>query len=191
MEEKLYSHLKKFVKIKKSDFSEILSYFKKKTVKKKEILMNEGQQCKSNYFVVSGCLHMFFTTEKGVEQTIQFGLENWWLTDSLSFFNQSSTAYNIQAVEDSEILILDYEKQQELFFKFPVVEKYFRIIYQIAYGAAIQRTKYIFSCSKEEIYFNFKDEFPEFVNRVPQYLLASFLGLTPEYVSKLRNKSVS
>lgn len=153
--------------------------------------MSAGKKCTTNYFVSSGCLHMYFITDKGAENTIQFGIENWWITDSLAFHNQGVTDFYIQAVEKSEILCIDYTKQEELLSRFPELERYFRIIHQIAYGAALMRMKYIFNYSKEDIFFLFRDRYPEFVQRVPQYLIASFLGLTPEYLSEIRKKKRS
>ena len=191
MSEKLYHHLNKFVAIDRTDFPEIFSYFNFESITKKEIIMHAGAKCTSTYFVLTGCLHMYFLDPKGTEQTIQFGIENWWITDALSFHYQNNTEFSIRAVENSEILRLDYSKQHELFEKFPEIENYFRHIYQIAYGASIMRIKYIFDYSKEEIFYRFRAQFPDFVNRVPQYLIASYLGLTPEYLSQIRSKSIS
>lgn len=184
----LYNHLKKFIEIDEIKFSEILPYFGSKTLNKKEVLMESGKKCSTNYFVCSGCLHMYFINDKGVENTVQFGIENWWITDNLAFLNQQPTDFHIQAVEKSEILFIDYKNQEELLSKFPELEKYFRIIYQIAYGASIMKMKYIFNYSKEDIFFLFREHYPEFIQRVPQYLVATFLGLTPEYLSEIRKK---
>ncbi len=186
-----YNHLKKFIEIDERKFSEILCYFESKSLKKKETLISAGNICSSNYFVLKGCLHMFFINDKGAENTVQFGIENWWLTDNLSFLRHSTTEFYIQAVEKSEILFISYDKQEELLNKYPELEKYFRKVYQIAYGAAIMKMKYIFNFSKEDIFFYFRNSHPEFVQRVPQYLLATFLGLTPEYLSEIRKKKRS
>lgn len=184
----LYNHLKKFIEIDETKFAEIILYFESKTLSKKEILIHAGNKCSTNYFVSSGCLHMYFITDKGVENTVRFGIENWWITDNLAFLNGQATDFYIQAVEKSEILSIDYKKQEELLAKFPELEKYFRVIYQISYGAAIMKMKYIFNYSKEDIFFHFRDHYPEFIQRIPQYLIATFLGLTPEYLSEIRKK---
>ncbi|WP_338812599.1 Crp/Fnr family transcriptional regulator [Bernardetia sp. Wsw4-3y2] len=188
MKEELYNHFNKFISLDKKDMPKILSYFEHKTLKKKEILLEIGKKCTSNYFIAKGCIHMFFVNEKGTEQTIQFAIENWWLTDYLAFEQQSTTDFCIQAVENSEVLAIDYRNQQELFAVFPKLETYFRIVYQKSYGASLMRVKYMFDYSKEEIFFEFRRQFPDFVKRVPQYLLATYLGLTPEYLSQLINK---
>ncbi|WP_456868187.1 Crp/Fnr family transcriptional regulator [Galbibacter sp. BG1] len=183
-----FQHLNKFVSVTDQEFQEISTYFEVLSLDKKECVMLAGNHCDTNYFVLSGCLHMFFTDERGVDRTVQFAIENWWLTDAQALYHQKVTDFNIQAVENSEILVIKSDKERELLARFPKLEIYFRSIYQIAYGAALKRMQYIFSYSKEEIFFRFREEFPEFVNRVPQYLIATFLGLTPEYLSKIRAK---
>lgn len=132
---------------------------------------------------------MYFISDRGSEQTLQFAINNWWITDTLAFQNNRSSEFCIQAVESSIILQISHKNQESLFLEFPKMETYFRHIYETAYGAAIMRMKYIFNYSKEEIYFEFRNAFPDFVNNVPQYLVATYLGLSPEYVSKIRRKS--
>jgi len=191
MNNQLFDHIKKYIELDESNFTEILSYFEHTSLKKKEIIMTAGKKCTRQYFVLSGCLHMYFINEKGMENTIQFGIENWWLTDNLAFLKQSETDFYIQAVENTEILSIDFEKQEALLNRFPALEKYFRMVYQIAYGASIMKMKYVFNHSKEDIFFLFREHYPAFIQRIPQYLLASFLGLTPEYLSEIRKKKRS
>lgn len=184
----LFEHLNKFINISEKEFQEISSFFEVRTLRKKEILGSANRNCNHDYFILRGCLHMFFINEKGDQQTIQFGLENWWITDNLAFLNQAKTDFFIQAVENSDILSISYEQKELLLKNFPQLERYFRIIYQIAYGASLNRMKFIYNYSKEERYFHFIQQFPDFAQRVPQYLIASFLGLSAEYVSEIRNK---
>ena len=190
-EHPFYHHLKKYVSFDDTDFPKILSHFETLTLAKKEIAMQAGNPCNHNYFVIKGCLHMYFTSENGAERTVQFALEGWWLTDFLAFQNRTNTDFNVQAVEKSQVLSISNEQQELLLKEFPVLERYFRTIYQIAYGASLIKVKYVYDLSKEEIYLHFTEHFPEFAQRVPQYLIASFLGLTPEYVSEIRAKNRS
>jgi CRP-like cAMP-binding protein len=136
-------------------------------------------------------LRLFFINEKGIEQTIQFALENWWLSDYTAFSSQSPSGFYIQAIEKSEIYALDFTVQEELFQQFPQMESYFRIVHQRAHAAAQFRIKMLYNFSREELYHHFNNSYPEFVQRIPQYLLASFLGFTPEYLSEIRNKKIS
>lgn len=191
MPEIFKAHLDRFIEINDEDFSQIFPFFRIKTVKKKENLLTEGQICKWHYFVLNGCLRKFFINEKGVEQTTEFAIENWWITDNLAYEHKNKTQFYIQAVEDSEILMIDNNSQEKLLTEFPKMERYFRFIYQRAYAAAQMRFKYLYGFSKEEFYENLCKMQPEFVQRIPQYLIASYLGFTPEYLSQIRNKKRS
>ena len=191
MSQKLYKHIQRFVEIDTEQFQDIFGYFEPLELSKKEILGRADERCDKIFFVLDGCLHSYFIDEKGVEKTVQFAIEDWWITDLLAFHHQRKAALYIQAVEESKVLSLSYESRQQLLACHSDMERYFREVYEISYGAAIMRVKYMFNYSKEEIFYQFRDQFPEFVNRVPQYLLATYLGLTPEYLSKLRGKGIS
>ena len=184
-------HLEKFIKINDDDFEKILSFFEVKTFAKKVNLLDEGQICKYNYFVLNGLLRKFFINEKGTEQITEFAIETWWMTDNISYEHKIPSEFYIQTVERSEILVISNDSQEKLLEEFPVMERYFRFVYQRAYAANQMRVKYIFSLSKEEFYFNLLKKQPAFVQRVPQYLIASFLGFTPEYLSEIRKRIVS
>ncbi|RYE52640.1 MAG: Crp/Fnr family transcriptional regulator [Sphingobacteriales bacterium] len=191
MKENLRTHINKFTKIDEQQLSEILTYFKVVEVAKKENLLIEGNTCKANYFVDKGCLRLFFINEKGIEQTTQFALENWWLADYASFSAQKPSDFYIQAVEKSTLLALDFKAQDALLHDFPQMERYFRLVHQRAHAASQFRIKTLYGSSREELYRMFNKQYPEFVQRIPQYLLASFLGFTPEYLSEIRKKRLS
>lgn len=184
-------HIDKFVRISDEGYEEILKYFDTKLVSKKENLLQEGQICKHHYFVLKGLLRKFYINENGIEQTTEFAIETWWMTDNIAYEHKLPTEFYIQAVEKSEILYLSQANQEKLLKEFPAMERYFRFVYQRAYAAAQMRIKYLFSLSKDEFYFHLVRNHPEFVQRVPQYLIASFLGFTPEYLSEIRKKSIS
>jgi CRP-like cAMP-binding protein len=181
-------HLEKFIKIHDNDFSGIMQFFQSAKVRKKDNLLSEGEICKYNYFVISGCIRKFFINEKGVEQTTEFAIENWWITDNIAYEHRTISGFFIQAVENAHVLMIDYATQEKMLASFPNMERYFRFIYQRAYASAQMRVKYLYSLSKEQFYLHFIESHPEFAQRVPQYLLASYLGLTPEYLSEIRNK---
>ena len=185
----LKQHIKKYVAVDEEKLSAILDFFYTAQPKKKENLLIEGKICRANYFVVKGCLRLFFINEKGIEQTIQFAIENWWLADYTSFEKQEPAAFYIQAVEKSEVLALTYSNQEKMLMQFPQMERYFRLMHQRANAAAQFRIKWLYNLSGEERYHQFYKHYPEFVQRVPQYLLASFLGFTPEYLSEIRSKN--
>jgi CRP-like cAMP-binding protein len=171
-----------------NDADAVMQPFKRSQVEKKEIIQQANHQCKNLFFVARGCLRMFFVDSKGVERTTQFAIENWWLTDFLAFDKQQPTEFSIQAVEATEVLSISKNSYELLLKEHPQIERYFRNIYQRGYGASLLRMRYQQDFSREELYRHFTSLFPEFVQRVPQYLLASYLDITPEYLSELRKK---
>lgn len=187
----LQAHINKFVPVNDDEMAEIFGYFKHQTVKKKENILTEGQVCKATYFVTKGILRKYFINEKGVEQTTEFAFENWWMTDTFSFISQTPTEFYIQAVENTEVLTLPRDAHDKLLDAHPAMEKYFRCVYQRAYAATQKRLKFRHEHSSEELYHFFRKSQPEFLQRVPQYLIASYLGFTPEYLSEIRKKSIS
>ena len=191
MPEIFKKHINKFAQVSDDEFEEIIKFFDTKKVSKKENLLEEGQICRHHYFVLDGLLRKFFINEKGVEQTTEFAVETWWITDNFAYEHKVSTEFYIQAVEQSTVLYVTENNQEQLLKEFPVMERYFRFVYQRAYAAAQKRIQFLFSLSKEEFYFQAIKNHPEFVQRVPQYLIASYLGFTPEYLSEIRKKLLS
>ena len=184
-------HIEKFAQVSDAEFEEIKKYFDTKGVSKKENLLEAGQICRHHYFVLNGLLRKFYINEKGNEQTTEFAIETWWLTDNFAYERQVPTEFYIQAIEQSTILYISQDNQEKLLRAFPIMERYFRFVYQRAYAAAQKCIKFLFSFSKEEFYFQAVKNHPEFVQRVPQYLIASYLGFTPEYLSEIRKRLIS
>lgn len=181
-------HVNKFTSISQSEIEKLQSATKFITLKKKDFLLKEGEICRFNYFVEKGCLRLFFVNEKGNEQIIQFALENWWLSDYVSFNAASPSQFYIQAVEDCTVIAIAKADQDKILDDIPALEKYFRKVLQISYAASQNRLKFLYGFSKEESYLHFINSFPQFVQRIPQYMLASYLDFTPEYLSELRKK---
>jgi len=184
-------HVQKLIYIDEKDMEHVLSFFETIELKKKQNLLAEGGICKGNYFVAKGLLRMFFINDKGAEQTTQFALENWWLADYTSLERQAPSDYYIQAVEQTLVMAISHNQQEALLQQYPVMERYFRKIHLRAHAAAQFRIKNLYDLSREDLYHQFNDLYPEFVQRVPQYLLASFLGFTPEYLSEIRARRKS
>jgi len=185
----LLDHIARYVTLTETESNLLLSYLKQQTIARKEYLVTEGQVCLANYFVLRGCLRTYLLNEKGGEQTIQFGIENWWLTDYASLDNHAPSQFFIQAIENTEVVVFEKRVQEEVFRLVPKLERYFRIILQKSAAAALFRIKFLFSLSGEARYHHFNNAFPGFVQRVPQYMLASYLNFTPEFLSKIRAKA--
>jgi len=188
MQKNIIQHIRKFVDLSESDVVVFNKYVEIHQFKKKEFIIQESSICKYLYFVEKGCLRMYFINKKGVEQITQFALDGWWISDYQSFMNYSPSDYYIQTIEESRIVSIDNQNLDKLLIELPVLERYFRIIMQKAFAGAQLRSKLLYEMSKEEFYIHFSTSFPEFMQRVPQYMIASYLGLTPEYLSELRKK---
>ncbi len=190
MHANLISHIQKFIELDAHAIEMLHGYFKRTTYKKKESLLKAGQVCRSLHFVEKGCVRMYFITDKATEQITQFAKENWWISDYFSFMDNIPSPYFIQTIEKSEVLSIDAAVFETMLKELPQMERYFRMIMQRAVAASQLRIKYMSELSKEAFYNHFCTSFPEFVQRVPQYMIASYLGLTPEYVSELRKKKL-
>lgn len=158
-----------------------------KIIKKTTILL-EGSVCKSSYFVVSGCLKSFIIDKSGKEHILQFTPENWMVTDLDSFINQTPSKTYIEAIEDSELKVLPksfFDNLQELG-KEQLLEQNRKLIKNII--AVNKRLASILGTTAGERYLEFIETYPTLVQRLPQKLIASYIGITPEYLSEIRNK---
>jgi CRP/FNR family transcriptional regulator len=186
----LLSHIKRYVQLNEQEEQLLCDSVELIKLKKKQFLLEPGKMCKGNYFVVKGCLRQYFVNQKLNEQIIQFGLESWWIADQDSLLNKQPSGTYIQAVEESVVLLLPEAGRDAFFEKIPKLESYFRIMMQKAFVASQRRIGFIFNQTEEERYRHFAKLFPDFLQRVPQYMLASYLGFTPQFLSRLRAKKV-
>ena len=184
----LIDHMRRFVKLNEDDVRIISQKASTKKIRNKEHLLQELEVCRENYFIVKGCLRKYINTEAGQKQIFQFSIESWWMTDYTSLESGKPSNCNIQAVEDCDLIVVTKDNLEEMYQQVPASETYFRKILQRAYEASLFRIHIIFSYTGEERYRRFTTAFPEFVQRIPQYMLASYLGFTPEFLSKLRAK---
>lgn len=191
MIERLISHIQKFCTIEVEKLSFLEYYFEYRTYRKKEVLLTEGQRCNENFFIANGCTHIYYLRQNGLEQTIDFAIENWWTSDYMAFQQGSLAKFSIRAVEATTVLSITRDRQRELLNKVPELNEYFHFVFQKAYAASQMRFRMLYELSKEELYYSFVQHYPFFTQRVPQYLLASFLGFTPEYLSEIRKKYIS
>jgi CRP-like cAMP-binding protein len=187
----LITHIRKFCALEAGKIDLIEPFFEHRVYKKKELLLQEGYRCYEKFFIAKGCVHIYYLRQNGVEQTIDFAIENWWASDFMAFQHGSLAQFSIRAIETTEVLSISAERQRELLTTVPELNEYFHLIFQKAYGASQMRFRMLYELSKEELYLDFRQHFPEFMQRVPQYLLASFLGFTPEYLSEIRKKFLS
>ncbi len=186
MKDQLKNHILQFANPTEKELQSFLDLFDLKSIENKEYLIQEGQYCRHQYFILKGCFRSFFVNRKGIEKVINFGIENWWLTDFDGFINQTPSEINIQAAENSQVLKISKTQLDIILTNSLELNRYFRIILEKVRIADQRRIQFMYSLSGEELYQVFCDHNPKFVQRIPQYMLASYLGFTPEFLSKIR-----
>jgi CRP-like cAMP-binding protein len=159
-----------------------------KKVRKKQYFLQEGDVCKYSAFVEKGVLRSYTIDEKGHEHIVQFAIEGWWISDMYSFITGEPSVYNIDVIEDAELLLLTYLSQEELLLKVPKFERYIRLLIQGGYIALQRRLVLSLSQSAEEKYIKLTVNYPHIIQRVPQHMIASYLGITPETLSRIRKQ---
>ena len=169
----------------------IKTYLTPKKLRKKQYLLQEGDVCKAIAFVEKGALREYSIDESGTEHIVQFAVEDWWIGDMYSFLTQTPAMYTIEALEDCELLQIDKNGLEELYLKLPKMERFFRIIIQNAFVASQKRIISSMSQSADERYLAFIEKYPAIEQRIPQYQVAAYLGITPEFLSRIRKKFAS
>lgn len=164
------------------------SFLKPKSVKKKDFLLREGEVCRGAFFVEKGLLRSYSVDGKGEEHVIQFAIEDWWIGDIYSSITAQPSRLNIDALEDSDILVLETEPEERLFQEIPAFERYFRLLMQNRFIALQERINLDLSESAEAKYRRFMEKYPQLAQRVPQHQIARYLGLQPETLSRVRKK---
>lgn len=184
----LISHIQNKVSLTEEEKTELQSFFSVKKLKKKQYLLQEGDVCKCLSFVNKGLLKSYFTDEKGGENINMFAFEGWWISDFKSFINQEKAVLNIDAVEETELLMITLEDYDKLMLKIPVMDRYFRILYQNSLVTKDYRLIASNSYTAEEKYLQLVQKNPGMIKRVPHNLISSYLGLAPETISRIRKK---
>ncbi|SHF98272.1 cAMP-binding domain of CRP or a regulatory subunit of cAMP-dependent protein kinases [Fodinibius roseus] len=162
--------------------------FRPKRMLKRQFLLQEGDVCRELAFVEKGSLYSYSVDSKGNQHVIRFAFEGWWMANLQSFFTRKPTNLNIEVLEDSELLVLDSKNHEKLLEEIPAYERYHRIILQNAYVALQQRVENALGLTAEEKYNRLIEQNPEFMNRVPLNLVASYLGISPETLSRVRGQ---
>lgn len=186
--ENLFAHIEQKVRLTPTEKEQISSFFRVKKLRKRQFLLQEEDVCKDFAFVSQGLLKSYVLDEKGNENINLFGWEGWWIADFQSFLFQSPATLAIEAIEDCELLLLSRENYDQMLEEVPAMERYFRLVYERSLATKDQRLVTAQTYSAEEKYNHLIQTYPELIQRIPQSLLASFLGLTPETFSRIKHK---
>ena len=154
--------------------------------KAKTILQNAGQVCKEGYFVNSGLLRSFNINDNIVEHVLSFACEGWWISDMYSFISQKPGNLFIEVLEDAEVVVLSKENQEQLYHDIPKLERFFRVLIENSLVANQERLMDNLSLTAEERFEKFCKKYPSLIQKVPQKQIASYIGVTPEFFSKMK-----
>jgi CRP-like cAMP-binding protein len=185
---KLLYYITKWSNITKEDEATIISAFEPVSIQKKKDLLVSGQVCDYLYFITKGCLRSFFIDAKGIEHVYQIRMDNNWIGDIDSYFTRQKSKYNIEALENSYLLRIPVDRLEQLFIEIPNLERYFRILFQKAYINALNRLSSTMWDTAIDRYNEMLKEHPEIFQRVPLVHIASYLGITPESLSRIRKQ---
>lgn len=182
----LKQHIKKNVNLSVTELNQICDYFKPLSFKKKEYLLGQGSLCRFEGFVTEGCFRVFTLDKKGNENTLYFAAKDWWLMDIDSFMHQTASDLNMQALEDSEVLLINREDKIALYESLPMVEKLFRIMFQKGLVSWQRRLVRNHCLTAKERYFHFIETYPDIASKLTDKQIAGYLGIRHEFLSKIK-----
>lgn len=159
-----------------------------RTYLKHQYISQQGDVCNSANFIISGCTKTFHTNTKGDTHIVMFSIEDWWTSDLGSFITQTPADYSVQCIENTSLVQFSYDALEALYIAIPKLERLFRKILERALVASQKRIIKTYSLDARERYITFKNTYPSIELRVPQYMIASYLGITKEFLSKIKNQ---
>ena len=186
--EPILNNVSKHIVLNVKEKNFFISLLEASLLKRKEVYLRAGEICKHSAFVVDGALKSFTVDADGREHILSFATRDWWIADMYSYISQKPSVLTIEAIADSEILLLSRENQQLLFEKVPKFERFFRILTENSLVANQQRLIDNLSSTAQDRYLHFIKKYPMIPSCVPQHNIASYLGITPEFLSKIRRR---
>ena len=184
----LFDSLAKHISLSDAERDILAGLMQERKVRKGQFLVHENGIARSTHFVTKGSVITYFLDLEGKQHIVQFAIEGWWISDLNSFINQEPATFNVQALEDSELLELPADKVEIMYNKVPQMERYFRIITQRAFVSFQHRIVQNISMAAEDRYLAFKKKYPKIESRIAQKLVASYLGISAEFLSKIKKR---
>lgn len=190
MHESIQNYISRFVSLTPEELSVVENCMQLREFPRKTILLNAGDVCNFEAYVLKGCIREYFIDHKGQELTLEFAVEDWWVSDITSFENQTPSIMYIETLEDCELLVLSRAAKDELLARVPKLERMFRLMIQRHLSVLQKRLFRTVSYTAMDKFEEFLRRYPSLPQRVPQHYIASYLGITPEFLSKLRKRQM-
>lgn len=184
----LFNNFAKHISLTKVEEKYLKTLFEYKVFKSKEFLIQQGEISKQSAFVLNGCLRGYTIDSNGFEHVLSFAPKDWWIADMYSLLSQKPGNLNIEAMVDTEVALISRTNQDKMYEKVPKLERFFRIIIEKSLVAYQQRLNDNLSLTAQERYMKFCKTYPQLINDIPQKQIAAYIGVTPEFLSKLRAK---
>jgi CRP-like cAMP-binding protein len=185
MSELLRQQIEKITPLTAEEFNYILSYFSVKKIKKRQFLLQENSAAPNDYFVTKGLLKAYHTNNDGKEHILQFAMEDWWVTDYAAYFKETASTISIDCIEDAEVLVLSLHNREKLCADMHKMEHFFRKKSNAGYVALQSRILSLLNSNAKERYQQLLAQHPQLFQRIPKSLIASYLGITRETLSRL------
>ena len=184
----ILNNIKRYVTLSPHEEEQICSIIQTSHIAKKQFIIQAGQVCESRTYIVAGAFRVYYLDDQGKEHTVSIGVEDWFVTDFYSYINQEPAMNYAEALEDSTIFQLHYEDIEPLCNEIHALSEYFRLTTEKAFAFSRRRVISNISKTAEERYDEYVAAYAHIANRVPQYVLASYLGMSPEFLSKIRKR---
>lgn len=188
MTELLQKNIAAHISLSVDEIEDFCNLFEHKTIKKKSFLLRKGELCKFEGFVVKGLFRVYHIDPNGFEQVLYFAMENWWITDIDSFINETPSQLFIEAIEDSEVLVISKKDKEYAYTNLPKIEKLFRVMTQKTHVALQRRMIDNLSKSAEARYIEFAEKYPQLIQRLSNIQVSAYLGITNVFLSNIRKK---
>ena len=182
------NYISRYVELNEQDILHLLPFMQVKRVKKRQFIVQPGFVCRYKSYVVKGAFRTYLVDNQGKEHTLSFAIEDWWVSDYSSLIYQEPATLFVEALEDATLIQIAFDDEQKFLKEIPKLEKFERIITQRALAFQQKRLLSNFTKTAEQRYDEFMENYPAIAGRVPQYALASYLGFSSEYLSKIRHK---
>jgi CRP-like cAMP-binding protein len=183
----LRTHFEKLVELTDEEFAYILSHFSSKKLRKHQYLVQEGDYVFYDYFIMAGCLKAYYLNPEGKEHILQFGMQDWWITDYQAYYDRLKATINIDCIEDTEVLCLSLDNREKLCTELHKIEHFFRKKTNKGYVALQQRILSLLNNSAKERYEQLLQLYPQLFQKVPKQLIAAYLGVSRETLSRLNS----